>query len=607
MDERRTADLHKFLARIWEGSVSLEGIVFLFAATSGLISLSLSSITCLSLATILARNLLNATTSAQDLTHSQRISHIVRHLEADKHDLRDFLVQSKASHLTLKQQPSHSRADSTRWLNSLIAKLWPMGEIEAAEMLDHLGLTRKGQGFQVGGFKVFVDRFTLGRRPPVISRISVGDTKQTKRDEVMIDINLAYYGNCLCSFNHPIAKITDFKVGLKDITFCGDTRIALRPLLDDLPLVGGVVFCFLSTPLIDFEGVSLLNLIDNRLVKNALETIVTGLMVRPNKLYITLTKKERQKRRVILPDLLGICYVHLIRARSLKTRRRTLANKESVDPVVLMRIAETFFQTLTVRDDPNPTWFFTRSAPFSDLLESVSVRVYDRNTRDKNDVVGEVNLPMQPFFEKDELNGSQTWALISTEPQSSIQMRVACPPVKRDRQTLSETLPLSSKLPNNFPVAVVSVFIHNLRSYPGIDAKAKKALFLQIRHGHQSHTCSPFPPNENDFPRKVNDGCHFLLTTDPVKELMHILAVDGHKASQSVDAVYRPNQIVGSRTLDLKGIRDSEDMQRELSFNLYQGERAVVKVSMYVSIAAVAVTPALIHNLSSKTDVIWKL
>lgn len=582
--------------------------MFILSAISGLICLSLPAIACLVLLLILTRNLLQATRSTQDFCHSQRISHIVRHLEADRHDLRNFLVQSKASHLTLKLQPGSGGADSTRWLNSLIAKLWPMGEIEAAELLDQMGLSRKGQGFQVGGFRVFVERFTLGKRPPVISRISVGDKKQTKRDEVSIDADLTYRGHCRISFTHPVVGIADFKVGLKDIRFRGDTRLVLRPLLDEMPLVGGLVFCFLSPPTIDFDGISLLNLIDNRLVKNAMDTIVTGLMVRPNKLYITLTEKDRLKRKVILPDLLGICFVYLIRASNLKTPRVTFSNKRTVDPVVLVRIADTFFQTETRRDDPNPTWFFTRSAPFTDLLESVSLRVFDRNTRDREDFVGEASIPIQSFFEKDELNGSKFWAQISSEPISLIQLRMACVPVQKDRQTLTETLAQRRSLPEGFPVAVMSVFIHSMRTYPGIEANGRGAPFIQIRHGRQTHTTSPFMPNQNDLPRKVNDGCHFILTGDPGNDLLHILAMDSHKARQSADPehVYHHDQVLASRSLDMKGIMDTEDMAKEVTFSLYRGNLPVVKVSMFVGIAAAAVTPALIHNLNSERDVKWK-
>lgn len=581
----------------------MEGIVFTLSLLSGLVSLSLLSVFSVTLLVVLSHNLLHK--GSEDA--SDRISRIVRHLEADPDDLRNFLVQSKASHLTLKLQPSVRSSDSTRWLNSLIAKLWPMGEIEAAELLNQLGASRRGRGFEVGGFRVYVDHFSLGRRPPVVSRIFVGDGKQTKRHEVSIEVDVAYDGNCRVSFTHPVVGIADFKVGLKDIGFQGNAEIVLRPLVDDMPLVAGVVFCFLNTPRIEFDGTSLLNLIDNRLVKNALETIITGLMVRPNKLYITLTKHERQKRKIILPDVKGLCYLNLICGRHLKTPRATLANKRTVDPMVLIRIADTFFQSPMRKDDPNPSWTLTQSAPFTDLLETVSLRVFDRNTRDRDDFLGEAVLSIHSLYRNNEVNGRKIWTRIDGNSLSSLQFRLACVPVKRHIQTLKQTLALKKNLPVGFPIAVVSVYIHNLRTYPGIEAHGAVAPFVQLKYGHKSHTTGPFPKNENDVPRKVDDGCHFVLTEDPRNELLHILAINGKKTSpssvSSAQHVYRPDQILASRSLNLSGILQAEDMKKEVRFNLYRGNMPIVKISMFVGVAATAPTPALVRNLSDETEI----
>ena len=607
--EGRTDVLHLILAWILEGSFSLEGIVFVLAIMCGLIGLSVLSLSCATLALILVRNQLHSSFSPQELSYSDRISAIVRHLEADQEDLRNFLIQCKAGHLTLKLQGDRTGAANIRWLNLLLAKLWPLSEIEVVELLDQMGISRRGQGFQVAGFKVFVDHFSLGNRPPAVAHIDVGDKRHTNRDEIRIDLRLAYNGNCRFTFSHPITGLHGLKVGLKDVHFDGDVRVVLRPLINDVPLVGGIVFSFVKTPVIDFNGVSLLNVIDNRLVKNSIETIVTGLMVQPNKLYITMTENKEMQRKIILPDLMGVTYVHVMRCRSLKPTRWTNI-RPIVDPVLLIRVAETFFRTETRRDDSNPVWFFTRSAPFTDLSETVSIQVFDRNTRDRNDLMGEFILPFDKMFANDLINGRRIWTKIDRESVSSLELQIACVPVTRQKSTLEQTLVQKNELPIDFPVAVISLYIHNIRTYPGIEANGKVVPFILIKYGGQSHCSRPFGDNVNNMPRKVNDGCHFMTSNDPRKELLHIMVLNGKKispssASSSSKPVYSRDQVLGSRSLELSGIVESENMRKEVMFNLYRGNRPVLKISMFLSISAVGITDPLVYNLQSDDVLLW--
>ena len=100
-------------------------------------------------------------------------------------------------------------------------------------------------GYGLGGFKF--EKVVLGRIPPRVTGIKVYE-KNTARDEIIMDLDLIFASDCDIKFS--LKKISA-KIG--DFSLRGLLRVVLKPLITDVPLIGGVQVYFLTSPEIDFD------------------------------------------------------------------------------------------------------------------------------------------------------------------------------------------------------------------------------------------------------------------------------------------------------------------------------------------------------------------
>ena len=98
----------------------------------------------------------------------------------------------------------------------------------------------------ISGFKF--EKVDLGSIPPRITGIKVYD-KNVSSSEIVMDLDLVLASDCDINFslkNVTILQITNFSLR-------GLLRVVLKPLLTDMPLIGGFQYCFLSSPEIDYD------------------------------------------------------------------------------------------------------------------------------------------------------------------------------------------------------------------------------------------------------------------------------------------------------------------------------------------------------------------
>lgn len=72
--------------------------------------------------------------------------------------------------------------------------------------------------------------------------------KNVSRNEVIMDLDLFYAGDCDISFS-----LGGVRGGIKDFSIHGTVRVVMKPLIPNPPLVGGLQIFFLNNPNIDFN------------------------------------------------------------------------------------------------------------------------------------------------------------------------------------------------------------------------------------------------------------------------------------------------------------------------------------------------------------------
>ena len=178
--------------------------------------------------------------------------------------------------------------ERAEWINSIIHQLWQnVGhytrkiindtvEPEVKKALNGYGLTGfkfekvvlgKKKNLKFKNFKisfnyrnVFIPynflTFFSGRIPPRVTGIKVYD-KNVARDEIIMDLDLVFASDCDIKFS--LKKISA-KIG--DFSLRGLLRVVFKPLITDVPLIGGVQVYFLTPPEIDFDLGGVANALD---------------------------------------------------------------------------------------------------------------------------------------------------------------------------------------------------------------------------------------------------------------------------------------------------------------------------------------------------------
>ena len=81
----------------------------------------------------------------------------------------------------------------------------------------------------------------LGNIPPRIGGIKCYDTS-TSRNEIIMDLDVTWAGDCDIQ-----VSIKGMKASILDLYIHGHLRVVLKPLIHNLPLVGGVEVAIATT------------------------------------------------------------------------------------------------------------------------------------------------------------------------------------------------------------------------------------------------------------------------------------------------------------------------------------------------------------------------
>jgi len=247
--------------------------------------------------------------------------------------------------------PDKERAE---WINNIMKQLWPYVNMYVRNLLFETvepAVESALKAYKLNPFKFDRDRVFLGQVPPRITGIKVYDTN-VSRKEIILDVDLVFASDLEVVFKVKgiAAKVSDF--GLR-----GMARIVLKPLISQIPLIGGVQVYFLKPPEIDYNLGGVANALEIPGVNKILERIIIeqikNFIVLPNKFSMPLVANIPMKT-LKCPDSAGVLRVKLIEAADLEDKDGFGSGKS--DPYVIMTVGAFTHRMETVRDTCNPVW-----------------------------------------------------------------------------------------------------------------------------------------------------------------------------------------------------------------------------------------------------------
>ena len=142
--------------------------------------------------------------------------------------------------------PDKERAE---WMNSILKQLWPYVNDYVRHTLFNTvepAVESALRAYKLSPFKFDRERVFLGQVPPRITGIKVYDTN-TSRKEIIMDLDIVFASDLEIVF-----KIKGIPARVSDFGLRGMARVVLKPLISQIPLVGGVQVYFLKAPEIDY-------------------------------------------------------------------------------------------------------------------------------------------------------------------------------------------------------------------------------------------------------------------------------------------------------------------------------------------------------------------
>jgi Ca2+-dependent lipid-binding protein len=124
-------------------------------------------------------------------------------------------------------------------------------------------------------------------------------------------------------------------------------RVVLKPLINDMPLVGGLQVFFLNNPNIDFNLVGVADFLDFPGISDLLRRIIVeqiaAIMVLPNKLPFILNDKV-PAYKLKMPQPEGVLRIHVVEAKDLMKKDISVLGKGKSDPYCIVTVGAQQFK-----------------------------------------------------------------------------------------------------------------------------------------------------------------------------------------------------------------------------------------------------------------------
>ena len=130
--------------------------------------------------------------------------------------------------------------ETMEWLNTIIEVMWPSVGSEISRQVNELSKTL---GIDIN--------FTLGENTPAFVPLGMRTVSGIDGEEdggIEFSLGITYRSNCKTEVNLPLTKIT-----IAGFTFIGNLFMWFRPIMGEIPIVGGVSFGFVNPPSIELD------------------------------------------------------------------------------------------------------------------------------------------------------------------------------------------------------------------------------------------------------------------------------------------------------------------------------------------------------------------
>ncbi|XP_063393693.1 extended synaptotagmin-2-A isoform X2 [Cydia fagiglandana] len=376
--------------------------------------------------------------------------------------------------------PDVERAE---WLNRILLQVWPNVNHYARNLLKDTiepAVAESLANYKMTGFRF--ERSILGTIAPRVGGVKVYD-KNLSRDEIIMDIDLFYAGDCDISF-----VLQGIRGGIKDLQIHGMVRVVMKPLITKIPLVGGLQVFFLNNPSIDFNLVGAADVLDmpglSDILRRCIVEQIANMMVLPNKLPIKLSD-EIPTVDLRMPDPEGVLRIHLVQAQNLMKKDISMLGKGKSDPYAIITVGAQKWKTKHIDNNINPRWdYWCEARVMQSLGQALEIEVLDKDEGNEDDKLGRCSLDISQVVRSGRLD---TWQTLQEAKHGKVELRLSWHRLTTDVTELSRAITETQLIKSGeLSAAVLSVYIDSCKKLPDARVGSRPDPYLTVTVGKKT-------------------------------------------------------------------------------------------------------------------------
>ncbi|CAL8107249.1 unnamed protein product [Orchesella dallaii] len=233
----------------------------------------------------------------------------------------------------------------------------------------------------MGSFRF--EKVILGDTPVRVRGVKVYDEKKTDRNEIIMDMEVIYAGDCDVRFS--LSKI---RAGIKDLQLHGTLRLVMKPLVNQMPLIGGIQYFFLNPPSLDFNLIGVADVLDMPgladLIRRIVQEQIAAMCVLPNKMFVQLAENVNAQETCALKPQ-GVIRICAIEARNLLKKDVGVLGMGKSDPYVVLSVGAQSFKSKIINNTVTPKWDFHCEMMVEEIGQNLIIYVYDYDEMPRQD------------------------------------------------------------------------------------------------------------------------------------------------------------------------------------------------------------------------------
>ena len=395
----------------------------------------------------------------------------------------------------------------------------------------------------------------LGQVPPRITGIKVYD-KNTSRKEIIMDLDLIFASDCDIKFS-----VKNVKAKIGDFSLRGLLRVVFKPLVTEIPLIGGVQVYFLSPPEINFDLGGVANFLDvpglSNIIRNVVVEQIGNFVVLPNKITVPLAAGVGQQE-LKCPSPSGVLRVRLFKAEKLAKKDIGILGMGKSDPYATLSVGSRRVKSERIDNTVNPEWDnFVGDFPIEVVRgQELLLELFDHDDNKEDEPLGHATVATGLVADKGQI--SDMWVDLEGAKTGRALLSLSWLEVTNEREDIDKMKG------EGLTKCLLEIFIDSCK---GLTEKTKKPCPIVVMDVGGKDNQSTWAQNHTIEP--VFEQGFIFLVKNPDTDNLHIKVLDSTISSDPFDS----NALLGEVNITISDLLRRENMAYSTPqpFNLKNG------------------------------------